>query len=154
MNHHKPSVLARVNPEVRRRANIVLDAANLEFAADGLQVGAFAGLRTVADERKNMDKGVSWLGLPLHSYHVWGLAVDFVFLKNGRWTWAPTGNEGVDHTLWVRLGKIIKSAGFEWGGDWSGKKFDGPHAQLPLMRVAQLQVRYHLPGEYIKTWVA
>ncbi len=143
-------ILADVNPEVRRRANVVLDNAATVFEPDHLSVGAFAGLRSLRDEKKSEDKGSSWLSIPLSSYHVWGLAVDFVFIRNGNWTWEPTGNFGEDRALWERLGTIIKAAGFEWGGDW--KRFDGPHAQLPLINVASLKVRYQMPANYIRTW--
>jgi hypothetical protein len=139
-----------LHPEVKTRAIRVLERAAAEFAHDGLMVGIFEGWRSVDTQRNKIATGDSFVSNPLSSYHSWGLAVDFVFLHGpGLWTWEPTGDEVIDRALWERLGLIIESEGFEWGGRW--KTFDGPHAQLPLMRSAQLIEKYSAPEAYI-TW--
>lgn len=56
------------------------------------------------------------------SFHNYGCAVDFVFVKEGY---------GASKELWETLGQVGKSQGFSWGGDW--KKFpDRPHFELTL----------------------
>jgi peptidoglycan L-alanyl-D-glutamate endopeptidase CwlK len=61
---------------------------------------------------------------PGYSWHNYGLAVDFVFKKEGY---------NASDKLWKTLGAIIERHGFEWGGspDWIKAGFnDRPHAQL------------------------
>jgi len=92
------------------------------------------GVRSVAEQRRNVRRGVS---KTMNSRHLkakngYGHAVDIAPL-NGRkipWqTWAP----------WRALSKIIKKAAriegvpVEWGGDWKRWR-DGPHWQLPWRR--------------------
>lgn len=145
----------KLHPEVKARAERVLRKAAQEFTRDGLMVGIFEGWRDVSVQLKRIEAGASTVKNPLQSYHPWGLAVDFVFLHGpGLWTWDPDNlGKGADQRqsqAWQRLGEIIRSEGFEWGGDWK-TLFDGPHAQLPLMRTAELNSQYHQPGEFI-TW--
>ena len=54
------------------------------------------------------------------SFHQYGVAVDFVFIKEG---YLAT------NYMWGLLGRVGKEQGFEWGGDW--KSFvDKPHFQM------------------------
>jgi len=145
----------KLHPEVKQRAERVLRIANAEFAKDGLIVGIHEGWRDVSRQAEVMQGGYSAVTHPLKSYHPWGLAVDFVFLTGpGLWTWDPDNlGKGADQRLspsWQKLGAIIKAEGFEWGGDWV-TIFDGPHAQLPIMRTAELNNTYHTPEAFI-TW--
>ena len=56
------------------------------------------------------------------SFHNYGCAVDFVFVKEGY---------NASDVMWETLGQVGKTHGFEWGGDW--KKFpDRPHFELTL----------------------
>lgn len=144
----------KMHPEVKVRAAKVLEKANKAFAGTGLTVGIFEGWRSVNTQQAHMASGASFVDSALNSYHPWGLAADFVFLTGpGLWTWDPDNlGDGADQRLsesWQKLGAIIKSEGFEWGGDW--QKFDGPHGQLPLMRTAALRDKYTAPEAYI-TW--
>jgi hypothetical protein len=139
----------KTHPEVKARGVRVLERANKEFAKDGLQVGIFEAWRDVSRQLEVMSSGNSEVKSPLNSYHPWGLALDFVFLKGpGLWTWEPTGDPLQDRMLWEQLGEIIESEGFEWGGRWHS--FDGPHAQLPLQRTAALIAEFSGPDEFIK----
>ena len=56
------------------------------------------------------------------SFHNYGVAVDFVFRKEGY---------NASEELWQTLGAIGKSQGFEWGGDWA-KFVDKPHFSMTL----------------------
>ena len=131
----------RLHPEVQRRALKVIEEANREFADDGLAVGIFEGYRSRERQQEVMDSGNSWTKDSDSSYHRWGLAVDIVFLNRlGRWTWSPP------RAAWDRLGAIIERHGFQWGGRF--RTFDGAHAQLPLMTIAQLKSQYTTPERY------
>lgn len=132
-----------LHPEVQKRAMYVLEDA----ARAGLNVGVFEGWRDEARQRQVMSTGASWVGNWMNSYHPWGLAVDFVFLDAaGNWTWAPAGGD----QAWIALGEIIERHGFEWGGRW--KSFDGPHAQLPIDRIVDLQAKYISPDRFREHW--
>jgi hypothetical protein len=139
-----------VHPSVRVAGLAVLDEANAAFEADGLKVGVFSAFRTLEEQARYMKRGTSYVNAPAASYHVWGLALDFVFIDRlGRWTWLEDQpGKGMDK--WRRLGAIIERHGFEWGGRW--EKFDGPHGQMPLVRVASLRAAYSNPLDYIATF--
>jgi peptidoglycan L-alanyl-D-glutamate endopeptidase CwlK len=53
------------------------------------------------------------------SWHNYGLAADYVFIVDGRVSWDGP---------WDRLGRVARSCGLEWGGDWKRFK-DRPHVQ-------------------------
>lgn len=141
----------RLHPIVQQRAERVLDDAAAEFAADGLTVGVFEGWRDLDKQTQHIASGASFVAEPLNSYHVWGLAVDFVFIDHlGRWTWLEKA-PGQGWDKWDRLGAIIERHGFEWGGRW--KRRDGPHAQAPdVARVASLRAGYADPLQFIETF--
>ena len=78
------------------------------------------------------------------SQHCWGTAFDFC--KNVK------GQEFSDSSFFTKVGKIAKSIGLEWGGDW--KFVDKPHLQLPGTEYAwrTLQTKYGTPEKYKATW--
>ncbi|MDQ0113945.1 M15 family metallopeptidase [Paenibacillus harenae] len=66
-----------------------------------------------------------------HSYHNYGLAIDFALrTKDGEVVWDMkydgNGNSKAD---WLEVVAIAKKLGFSWGGDWEGFK-DYPHLQM------------------------
>lgn len=66
-----------------------------------------------------------------HSYHNYGLAVDFALrTKKGEviWDMEYDGNKN-GRSDWMEVVEIAKRLGFSWGGDW--KNFpDYPHLQM------------------------
>lgn len=56
----------------------------------------------------------------------YGHAIDMTFIdiNTGRPRWS-------DKDPWAEYGAYAKSLGAEWGGDWTAKKRDRPHIQLP-----------------------
>lgn len=82
------------------------------------------GMRTLAQQKKNVAKGVSWT---LKSRHLTGHAVDLLALVGGKvtWSWAP----------YYKIAAAMKAAAkaenvsIIWGGDWRATK-DGPHFEL------------------------
>ncbi len=91
------------------------------------------GLRSVEQQRKNVDKGVS---TTMNSRHLTGHAVDISPLVDGKISW--------DWPLYYKLAKVVKRAAkdvgvtVEWGGDWKTFK-DGPHWQLPFSKYPKNQ---------------
>jgi peptidoglycan LD-endopeptidase CwlK len=57
-----------------------------------------------------------------HSYHNYGLAIDFVPLTNGKPNWTNA-------SLFKKVADIAKKLGFDWGGDFKTIK-DMPHLQM------------------------
>ncbi len=146
-----------LHPDVQQRAVTVLDAANDEFSPDGLAVGIFDGWRSTAAQQKEIDEGDSFVSSAMRSFHPWGMAVDFVFITpSGQWTWLPdpadADNSGYWDPRWNRLGRLIESAGFSWGGRWNQR--DGPHAELPVIRPSALMANFNSFPEYQRTWAA
>lgn len=73
------------------------------------------------------------------SWHNYGLAVDIVFKdESNRWTWDLKND-------WKLLGKLGKSLGLEWGGDW--KRRDMAHFQMSAgLRVNDAYYAYQNGG--------
>ena len=63
-------------------------------------------------------------GSSVPSIHSWGVAVDVNAAWNG------LGKVPTLSPLFVRA---FKMAGFDWGGDWKGKRIDGMHFQLQVI---------------------
>lgn len=153
-----------LHDDVKERAKKVVAEANKHFKKVGLSVGIFEGWRSEDRQREVMGDGASQVKEYRNSYHVWGLAVDFVFIDQfGQWTWEPVKNEekawyeyvtqiftgDANEQAWNELGAIIKKHGFEWGGDWSSFR-DAPHAQLTIHgRTRNLIAQYGDPLNFI-----
>jgi peptidoglycan L-alanyl-D-glutamate endopeptidase CwlK len=108
-------------------------------ALDGAIVKIISGTRTYAEQadiyaqgRTRPGKIVTKAG-PGQSNHNFGIAWDIGVFKNG---------EYLDESpLYKKLGKIGKSVGLEWGGDWSAL-IDQPHYQLRT-RLSLAELRQH-----------
>jgi len=109
-----------LHPFVQKRALEVLESCRKA----GLDVEIFETLRT--QERQNFLKAKG-KSKTLNSYHILGLAVDFVFKKNGKWSWSS------EHD-WDALANIVESRGFKSGWRWTTFK-DGPHSELRFQGV-------------------
>lgn len=66
------------------------------------------------------------------SYHNYGLAVDFaLYVDKKQVLWDITKDFDGDMIAdWMEVVKVFRSAGFDWGGNWIGKKVDYPHFQM------------------------
>lgn len=77
------------------------------------------------------------------SYHNYGLAFDVVPMMDGKPVWN-------DDELWQRVGRIGKSFGFTWGGDWVSFP-DKPHFQDDFgLRLSELKNRYRGENEFVR----
>ncbi|WP_051424674.1 M15 family metallopeptidase [Paenibacillus graminis] len=96
------------------------------------------GLRTIAKQDALYAQGRTKPG-PIvtnarggHSYHNYGLAIDFALLqpdgRNVSWDMNRDGN-GDRVADWKGVVQQAKALGFEWGGDWTSIK-DYPHFQM------------------------
>lgn len=115
---------SNLQPLVQRQANKVLD----DMEKLGHPVRIVEGYRSFARQNALYQQGRTTPGDIVtnakagESYHNYGVAVDFAFVKEGYD--APS-------RLWTLLGKVVKKHGFEWGGEWAGF-VDKPHAQMSL----------------------
>lgn len=63
------------------------------------------------------------------SYHNYGLAIDFAFIKGGALSYDMNADWDKDSKKdWYEVVSIFKTFGWEWGGDWATFK-DYPHFQ-------------------------
>lgn len=119
-----PYVPTDLMPLVKLKA----DAIVAEMAAKGHTVRMVEGYRSIERQNELYAQGRTTAGAVVtnakggQSFHNYGVAVDFVFRKEGY---------NASDTLWALLGKVGKLQGFEWGGDWQGF-VDRPHFELKL----------------------
>lgn len=115
-----------LQPLVRRQAEKVI----ADMETFGYKVMVFQGFRSKEEQDYLYAQGRTRPG-PIvtnakggYSNHQYGVAVDIVFVENGRPSWG-------EHHPWNILGGIGKKHGFSWGGDWQGFK-DRPHLEMQL----------------------
>lgn len=133
---------SNLHPEMQRRALAVIAA----LAAQGITVGipSTGGWRSEADQQAIPSSNTN-VRDPRDSYHVWGLAVDFVPINAaGAFNW-PDASDPV----WQNIGAAIKAQGLTWGGDWTGFQ-DMPHGELKLASLASLKADYSDPLAYVQ----
>lgn len=101
--------LEDLDPRFESLARKLLD----ECRAAGVPLFVVDTRRTIEEHKANLTKGVSWVR---RSKHVDGLAIDVcpevLLMEKG---WAPQS------PLWKEIGRIGKSLGLRWGGDWRKK---------------------------------
>lgn len=78
--------------------------------------------------------------MPGLSWHIYGLAVDFVPMSNGKCLWSYSENS----VEYAEIAKLAEKHGLQWGGEWRSFK-DYPHIEYhPNLRVTDALVQYHL----------
>lgn len=120
----------------------------------GLFIGIGECLRTKKEQDALFAKGrtekgsivTNARGSTYSSMHQWGVAFDF-YRNDGMGTY--DNSDG----FFEKVGKIGKSIGLEWGGDWTSPK-DMPHFQLPDWGSTpkKLKNQYGTPEKFMKTW--
>lgn len=61
------------------------------------------------------------------SFHNFGVALDFVPMRNGKPVWGSTTE--ADKKLWNDIAGIAEAVGFEWSGWWLGRLREMCHIQ-------------------------
>ena len=120
----------------------------------GLMIGIGECYRTVEEQDKLYAKGRTIAGAIVtnakgntySSHHQWGTAFD-IYRNDGKG--AYNDYDG----FFAKVGKIGKSIGLEWGGDWKSP-VDKPHFQLPDWgsTTTKLKKMYGTPEKFMDTW--
>jgi hypothetical protein len=115
--------LLKVHPSLAEKAAAIIALA----AREGFILQVSQGLRTFEEQNALFAKGRSRAGQIVtnarggQSMHNFGLAVDFVFITNGKPDW--------NDALYKNIGRWAEAVGLEWGGNWQ-RFTDFPHVQL------------------------
>lgn len=120
----------------------------------GLIIGIGESFRTKEEQDALYAKGrtapgnivTNAKGSSYSSHHQWGTAFD-IYRNDGKGVY--TDGDG----FFKKVGKIGKSIGLEWGGDWKSP-VDKPHFQLPDWgsTTARLKRMYGTPEKFMDTW--
>jgi peptidoglycan LD-endopeptidase CwlK len=121
--------LQGVDEELYKLMKLALSRSPIDFG-----IPEFGGLRTVEDQKKLFDKGLSKAdGTIKKSYHQTGNAVDVFAFVNGKASW--------DEVHLSLIAGVVLSCAKElnlnvtWGGTFGSKEFKGwdmPHFQIEL----------------------
>lgn len=90
-------------------------------ATNGITIKITSGTRTYAEQDKLFAKGGVTKARGGQSNHNFGIAIDVTIFDGAKPVW--------ESPKYQTLGKLGKSLGFTWGGDWQSFK-DEPHFQL------------------------
>ena len=119
----------------------------------GLIIGIGESFRTKEEQDALYAKGrtapgnivTNAKGSSYSSHHQWGTAFD-IYRNDGMGVY--TDSDG----FFAKVGKIGKSIGLEWGGDWKSP-VDKPHFQLPDWgSTTKLKRMYGTPEKFMDTW--
>ena len=123
-------------------------------AQKGLKIAVGECLRTAAEQDALYAKGrtapgkivTNAKGSSYSSMHQWGVAFDF-YRNDGKGAYSNTDG------FFEKVGKIGKSLGLEWGGEWKSIT-DLPHFQLAGWgkTPAKLKKLYGTPAKFFKAW--
>jgi peptidoglycan L-alanyl-D-glutamate endopeptidase CwlK len=146
--------LEGLNPIVKKTTEELIARS---FAA-GVPIIIVQGLRTIDYQNQLYAQGRTAPGAIVtnakggHSFHNFGLAVDFALLMpDGKvisWDTYRDGDTDGQRD-WLEVAAIGKALGFEWGGDWA-HFLDMPHFQMVFgLTTAQLRTGAKPPTEII-----
>ena len=120
----------------------------------GLIIGIGESFRTKEEQDALYAKGrtapgnivTNAKGSSYSSHHQWGTAFD-IYRNDGMGVY--TDSDG----FFAKVGKIGKSIGLEWGGDWKSP-VDKPHFQLPDWGITTTKLKrmYGTPEKFMDTW--
>ncbi len=137
---HTNNRIARIHPAVQPFAYAFVNQVQAEM---GKTIRVSSGLRSYAEQDELYAQGRTKSGGIVtgarggQSYHNFGLAIDIVEIN---------GRQAVWDGPWQEFGRIGKSLGWEWGGDWSSF-VDKPHFQMTFgLTTAQLRQLYNANG--------
>lgn len=120
----KYEIPKEITPKVRKMAEEII----ARMKKLGYDTMVYQGFRSITEQNYLYEQGRTRPGTRVtnakggQSFHNYGVAVDIVFLRSGKPSWA-------ENHPWATLGKVGKEVGFEWGGDWIDF-VDRPHFEL------------------------
>lgn len=133
--------MAKLYYDERNRRTLAELAPNTKAAAmkwyafcekHGIEILIYDAMRTEAEQRENVRKGVSGT---MKSYHLVGQAIDFVPANSsGKVSWNWYDRDDIQKAV-----KEAKRLGFTWGGDW-WNFVDKPHLQYDKIAYGQDKV--------------
>jgi peptidoglycan L-alanyl-D-glutamate endopeptidase CwlK len=145
-----------LHPKIRDRVRLFINRADKELGMK-LRIPQDGGHRTFQRQSELYAQGRTTGGNIVtyakagESYHNYGLAFDVVEMKDGG-TWGYKKDYPMER--WQKIGSLGKSMGFEWGGDWSGKKTDRPHLQMTYglseKQLLAMKQGGQVDGEYVR----
>lgn len=116
-------IMTTLQPIMKRKGDMVI----AEMKRRGFDVKITQGYRSKAEQDKLYAQGRTTPGKIVtnakggQSFHNYGVAIDFAFIVDGKFSWASS-------LPWGMLGDVGEKYGMEWGGRW--KSFpDLPHFQ-------------------------
>jgi peptidoglycan L-alanyl-D-glutamate endopeptidase CwlK len=149
--------LAEVHPLLAEKMRWIYGHMFTQF---GLVMRVTEGMRSFQYQydlycRGRQKRGNQWIvcdeskivthAIPGSSYHQYGLAVDSCFVGDDPYREKCTPEESI--MAWARFGEAVKLAGLRWGGDWTAKRLDRPHAELSLpLSLDSIQMIYQKKG--------
>lgn len=147
--------ITKLHPELQKKIKELQKACEKQ----GLKIGIGECVRTKAEQDALYAQGrtkpgsiVTKVKYP-DSMHCWGVAFDFYLLMDIDGD-GKTNDDTYNNSkkTFEKVGKIGKSIGLEWGGDWSFS--DKPHFQLPEWgsTPSKLKSLYGTPEKFMKSW--
>ena len=140
--------------DLHPRLQEIIKKIKIRCENEGLKIGISECLRTIKEQDELYAQGrtkpgnivTNAKGSTYSSMHQWGIAFDF-YRNDGKGAY-----ENKDK-FFEKVGKIGKSFGLEWGGDWKSIK-DTPHFQLPDWgsTTKKLKELYKTPENFFKSW--
>jgi peptidoglycan LD-endopeptidase CwlK len=91
---------------------------------DMVNKARFAAKMRPISQAENVYKVTNCDGSSMKSRHQGGRAIDVVPAVNGNPVWPHDGDP-----RWQQIADVMKSSGFQWGGDWAAF-IDPPHYEI------------------------
>lgn len=150
-------VIAMLHPTLQTRITELIDLCEKK----GIKIEVTECVRTSAEQDALYAKGrtapgsivTNAKGSNYSSMHQWGVAFDYIIKQDVDGDGDIDINDLYSHKLMNVVGRLGKSIGLEWGGDWKSI-VDKPHFQLPDWGSTpkKLKVMYGTPEKFMATW--
>jgi peptidoglycan L-alanyl-D-glutamate endopeptidase CwlK len=147
------SLLNQLHPKL---VKIATDAYNqaIKMTPKGVHPVIDATFRSFEESQELYNQGRTTPGTivsnakPGRSWHNYGLALDLHLIVNNQDLWFDTTPEGsakaASDPNYKIVISVMKSAGFEWGGDFPGNFRDVPHFEMKMGQTLEsLQAKYN-----------
>ena len=142
--------ISKLHPRLIEKVYMLKDLC----AKNGLKIGIGECVRTKEEQDALYRKGrtekgsivTNAKGSTYSSMHQWGVAFDF-YRNDGKGAYETRDG------FFDKVGKLGKSIGLMWGGDWKSP-VDKPHFQLPDWgsTATKLKKLYRTPYEFMESW--